>query len=280
VKWREIVDDPEREAMRRHDEVGVFHDQIIDERDSVVGTEWLPRLAILDRTTRGARRVAFDHPAPVHGIDDKFTTNPAAEAKIHDVVGLYLNVPTSAVVLSVDEKTQIQALSQTQPLLPLRPGLPARQTHDYRRNGLTSLYAALEIASGTVVGECRPRHTGADFLAFLHRLARTYRQPDLHVILDNSSTHTTPAVHAWLAAHPRMHFHFTPTGASWLNMVEAWFSILTRKSVRRGSFDTARALIRHIERYLAGWNGIPRHLFGRSSPRTSSTRPSVGGLAR
>jgi transposase len=187
----------------------------------------------------------------------KFTTDPQAEEKIYDVVGLYLNPPTNAVVLSVDENTQIQALSRTQPLLPLRPGLPARQTHDYRRNGLTSLYAALEVATGRVVGECRSRHTGADFLAFLTRLRRAYRGRELHVVLDNSSTHSTPAVQAWLAAHPTVHFHFTPTGASWLNMVEAWFSVLTRKSVRRGSFDTVRALIRHIERYLAAWNAHP-----------------------
>jgi len=160
-------------------------------------------------------------------------------------------------VLSLDEKTQIQALSRTQPLLPLRPGLSARQTHDYRRNGLTSLYAALEVATGAVLGECRPRHTGADFLAFLTRLTRAYRGQALHVILDNSSTHGTPAVQAWLARHPQVHFHFTPKGASWLNMVEAWFSILTRKSVRRGSFETVRALIRHIERYLAEWNTHP-----------------------
>jgi transposase len=187
----------------------------------------------------------------------KFTTDPQAEEKIHDVVGLYLNPPTNAVVLSLDEKTQIQALSRTQPLLPLRPGLPARQTHDYRRNGLTSLYAALEVATGAVLGECRPRHTGADFLAFLKRLTRAYRGQALHVILDNSSTHGTPAVQAWLARHPQIHFHFTPKGASWLNLVEAWFSILTRKSVRRGSFETVRALIRHIERYLAEWNAHP-----------------------
>lgn len=186
-----------------------------------------------------------------------FTTDPPAEEKIHDVVGLYVNPPTNAVVLSLDEKTQIQALSRTQPLLPLRPGLPARQTHDYRRNGLTSLYAALEVATGAVLGECRPRHTGADFLAFLKRLARAYRGRALHVILDNSSTHGTPAVQAWLATHPQIHFHFTPKGASWLNLVEAWFSILTRKSVRRGSFETVRALIRHIERYLAEWNAHP-----------------------
>src|SRR6266478_6124276 len=187
----------------------------------------------------------------------KFTTDPEAEDKIYDVVGLYLNPPTHAVVLSLDEKTQIQALSRTQPLLPLRPGLPARQTHDYRRNGLTSLYAALEIASGRVIGECASRHTGADFLAFLHRVRRTYRGHELHVVLDNSSTHSTPAVQAWLTRHPEVHFHFTPKGASWLNMVEAWFSILTRKSVRRGSFETVRALIRHIERYLAAWNAHP-----------------------
>src|SRR2546426_282590 len=175
----------------------------------------------------------------------------------YGVVGLYLNPPTHAVVLSLDEKTQIQALSRTQPLLPLRPGLPARQTHDYRRNGLTSLDAALEIASGRVIGECASRHTGADFLRFMKRLARRYRGRELHVVLDNSSTHSTPAVHAWLAKHPNVEFHFTPKGASWLNMVEAWFGILTRKAVRRGSFDTVRALIRHIEAYIADWNSHP-----------------------
>jgi transposase len=187
----------------------------------------------------------------------KFTTDPAAEAKIYDVVGLYLNPPTNAVVVSLDEKTQSQALSRTQPLLPLRPGLPARQTHDYRRNGLTSLYAALEIRSGRVLGACAPRHTGADFLRFIKRVARRYRGRDLHVVLDNSSTHSTPAVQTWLAQHPEVAFHFTPKGASWLNMVEAWFGIFTRKSVRRGSFDTVRALIRHIEAYIAEWNSHP-----------------------
>jgi len=187
----------------------------------------------------------------------KFTTDPAAEDKIHDVVGLYLNPPTNAVVLSLDEKTQIQALSRTQPLLPLRPGLPARQTHDYQRNGLTSLYAALEVASGRVLGSCAPRHRGADFLRFIKRVARRYRGRVLHVVLDNSSTHSTPAVRAWLEQHPEVQFHFTPKGASWLNMVEAWFGILTRKSVRRGSFDTVRALIRHIEAYIAEWNSHP-----------------------
>jgi transposase len=187
----------------------------------------------------------------------KFTTDPHAEEKIRDVVGLYLNPPANAVVLSMDEKTQIQALDRTQPLLPLRPGIPARQTHDYRRHGLTSLYAALEIASGAVHGECSERHTGADFLRFLKGLHRRYRGRELHVVLDNSSTHSTPDVKAWLEAHPNVHFHFTPTGASWLNLIEAWFGILTRKSVRRGSFPSVKALVKHIEHYINHWNENP-----------------------
>ncbi len=204
------------------------------------------------------QRIWHAHALQPHRLETfKFSTDPHAEEKISDVVGLYLNPPTHAVVLSLDEKTQVQALSRTQPLLPLRPGLPARQTHDYRRNGVTSLYAALEVATGRVVGACRPTHTGADFLQFLKRLARLYPGRELHCIVDNSSTHSTPAVQAWLAAHPRVHLHFTPTGASWLNLVEGWFSILTRKSVRRGSFDTVRALIRHIEHYIAHWNEHP-----------------------
>lgn len=198
----------------------------------------------------------------------KFTTDPEAEAKIHDVVGLYLNPPTNAVVLSLDEKTQIQALSRTQPLLPLRPGLPARQTHDYRRNGLTSLYAALEVTSGRITGNCAAQHTGADFLRFMKRLARRYRGRRLHVVLDNSSTHSTPAVQAWLGAHPKIQFHFTPTSASWLNMVEAWFGILTRKSVRRASFETVRALVRHIEAYIAEWNSHPTPFVWTKDPAT------------
>lgn len=203
-------------------------------------------------------RVWQAHALQPHRVETfKFTNDPDAEAKIRDVVGLYLNPPTNAVVLSLDEKTQIQALERTQPMLPLRPNLPARQTHDYRRHGLTSLYAALEVASGKVLGECSERHTAADFLRFLKRLSRSYRGRELHVILDNSSTHSTPAVRQWLEDHPNVRFHFTPTGASWLNMIEAWFGILTRKSVRRGSFPSVRRLVQHIGAYIEHWNENP-----------------------
>jgi transposase len=204
-------------------------------------------------------RIWQAHALQPHRVETfKFSTDPNAEAKIYDVVGLYLQPPTNAVVLSVDEKTQIQALSRTQPLLPMRPGLPARRTHDYRRNGLTSLYAAVTVKSGEVVGACHPRHTADEFLQFLQLLHRRYPRGDLHVILDNSSTHSTPAIRDWVAAHPRVQFHFTPTGASWLNLVEVWFSILTRKSVRRGSFETVRALVTHIRRYIETWNHHPK----------------------
>jgi transposase len=203
-------------------------------------------------------RIWKAHALKPHRIETfKFSTDPKAEEKIYDVVGLYLNPPNNAVVISLDEKTQIQALSRTQPMLPLRPGLPAKQTHDYKRNGLISLYAALDIASGAVIGECTETHTGADFLRFLKTLYRRHKKRDLHVVLDNSSTHKTPEVLSWLESHPTVHFHFTPTGASWLNMVEAWFSILTRRSVRRGSFDTVKALTRHIHSYIEHWNENP-----------------------
>jgi transposase len=200
------------------------------------------------------QRIWKAHGLKPHRVETfKFTTDPEAEEKIRDIVGLYLNPPSNAAVLCIDEKTQIQALDRTQPLLPLRPGLPARQTHDYRRNGLTSLYAALDVARGKVVGECSARHTALDFLRFLKKVARRFRG-ELHVILDNSSTHKTPEIRQWLDAHPRVHFHFTPTGASWMNMIEVWFGILTRKSVRRGSFRNVRQLIRHIQAFIEAWN--------------------------
>jgi transposase len=184
----------------------------------------------------------------------KFSTDPQLEAKIRDVVGLYLAPPERAIVLSVDEKTQIQALDRTAPMLPLRFGSVERRTHDYVRNGTTSLFAALEIATGTVTQEARARHTGADFLAFLRRLDRVYADAELHVILDNVSTHKTPAVRTWLERHPRITFHFTPTSASWMNQVETWFGVLTRQAIRRGSFGSVKELIARIDTFTAHWN--------------------------
>jgi transposase len=184
----------------------------------------------------------------------KYSTDPQLVAKVVDVVGLYLNPPAGALVLCVDEKTQVQALNRTQPILPLRPGLPEGRTHDYRRNGTTNLYAALEIASGQVVHACQPRHRHQEFLAFLRRIVRAFPDGELHLVLDNSSTHSTPEIERWLSRHKRVHFHFTPTSASWMNMVESWFSILSRQHVRRGSYDSVAELVAAIERYVANWN--------------------------
>lgn len=187
----------------------------------------------------------------------KVSRDPQFAEKVRDIVGLYLNPPQNAVVVSLDEKTQIQALERTQPILPLRPGLPEGRTHDYRRNGVVDLYAALEIASGRVVGKCRDSHTAKDFLSFLNTIDRKFPRGELHLVLDNSSTHKTPAIYDWLSKHPRIVFHFTPTSASWMNQVEGFFSILTRKSVRRTSFPSTAALRRHIDAFLAGWNADP-----------------------
>lgn len=187
----------------------------------------------------------------------KVSKDPRFDEKAADIVGLYLNPPQKAVVISLDEKTQVQALERTQPLLPMRPGQIECHTHDYVRNGVVDLYAALEIATGRVVGKCTESHRGADFLGFMKKLARTFPRGPLHVILDNSSTHATPEVQDWLAANDRVKFHFTPTSASWLNQVEGFFSILTRRSLRRTSFQTKTALKKHIQQFLARWNTDP-----------------------
>jgi transposase len=184
----------------------------------------------------------------------KWSTDPALEAKVRDVVGLYLDPPDGAVVLSVDEKTQIQALDRTQPMLPMRPGQAERHTHDYKRHGTTCLFAALEVGSGQVTTDHRVRHTGADFLAFMKRVVRAYPEGELHVVLDNVSTHKTPDVREWLAKHPRITFHFTPTSASWMNQIETWFGILTSQAIRRGSFRSVKELIAMIEAFTRQWN--------------------------
>ena len=200
-------------------------------------------------------RIWRDHKLKPHQVRSfKFSKDPQLIEKVIDVVGLYLDPPKGALVLCVDEKTQIQALDRTQPTLPIKPGKAHRMTHDYKRNGTTSLYAALEIATGEVTGSCYPRHTHKEFLAFLNQLVKTYPRRPLHVVLDNSSTDSTPEVERWLERHPRVHFHFTPTSASWMNMVEIWFSILTKQQVRRGVYHDVPELIDAIEHFIDGYN--------------------------
>ncbi len=200
-------------------------------------------------------RIWREHKLKPHQVRSfKFSKDPQLAEKIVDVVGVYMAPPKGALVLCVDEKTQIQALDRTQPSLPIKPGKAARMTHDYKRNATTSLYAALEIATGQVTGSCYPKHRHQEFLAFLNQLIRTYPRRPLHVVLDNSSTHCTPEVNTWLERHQRVHFHFTPTSASWMNMVEIWFSILTKQQVRRGVDHDVPELIAAIETFIEGYN--------------------------
>ena len=184
----------------------------------------------------------------------KFSTDPELDAKVRDVVGLYLNPPDKAVVVCIDEKSQIQALDRTAPILPIRPGLPEKATHDYVRHGTTTLFAALEVATGKVTDACHPRHTHAEFLAFLKQVAKAYPRVPLHVVADNYATHKHPAVQAWLAKHRRVRMHFTPTSGSWLNLVEVFFGIITRQAIRRGTFTSVKDLIAAIETFIDAWN--------------------------
>jgi transposase len=184
----------------------------------------------------------------------KFSTDPELEAKVRDVVALYLNPPDKAVVLCIDEKSQIQALDRTAPILPLRPGLPARQTHDYKRNGTTTLFAALEVATGRVTQACYDQHRHEEFLRFLKLVAKTYPRRKLHIVCDNYGTHKHPVIRAWLERNPRITLHFTPTSGSWLNMVEIFFGIITRQAIRRGTFRSVKDLIGAITRFIDGWN--------------------------
>ncbi len=173
----------------------------------------------------------------------KVSNDPQFEEKVTDIVGLYMNPPDHALVLCVDEKSQIQALDRTQPGLPLKKGRAATTTHDYKRNGVTTLYAAMDVKSGLVIGDCQPRHRAREFIAFLRRIDRIVKKHlDVHVVLDNSSTHKTAEVKAWLAKHPRFKLHFTPTSASWINLVERFFAEITRKRIRRGAFASVAEL--------------------------------------
>jgi transposase len=184
----------------------------------------------------------------------KFSTDPELVAKVTDVVGLYLAPPQNAIVLCVDEKSQIQALDRTAPMLPMQPGLPERRTHDYKRHGTSTLFAALEIATGKVTAACKPRHRHQEFLAFLKQVARAYPDVALHLVMDNYAAHKRIEIRDWLAANPRVHVHFTPTSGSWLNLVEVWFGIIERQAIHRGSFGSVKDLNAKIRAFIDGWN--------------------------
>jgi transposase len=189
----------------------------------------------------------------------KLSKDPQFVAKVRDVVGLYLDPPERAVVLCVDEKSQIQALDRTAPILPMLPGTPERATHDYKRSGTSSLYAALDISTGKVISSLHARHRALEFKKFLQTLDREVPDElDVHMILDNSSTHKTPAIQRWLLAHPRFVLHFTPTSSSWLNLVERWFSELTTKKLRRGTHRSVRQLNADIRTWIKTWNNEPK----------------------
>jgi len=205
-------------------------------------------------------RIWKKHKLQPHRVESfKFSNDPDFTPKVRDIVGLYMNPPDKAIVLSVDEKSQIQAMDRTQPVLPLRPGLPERQTHDYTRHGTTTLFAALNVLEGTVIGECKPRHRHQEFLLFLERIDQSVdRALDVHLVLDNYGTHKHPEMKEWLAARPRYHVHFTPTSSSWLNQVERWFADITRRRIRRGTFRSVRELTKAIHEYIRIYNRNPR----------------------
>jgi transposase len=228
------------------------------------GTHWSVRVLAkhLGVSRMLVQRVWHRYDLQPHRVEKfKISNDPRFEEKVRDVVGLYLHPPDRALVLCVDEKSQIQALDRTAPILPLRPGLPERQTHDYTRHGTTTLFAAFNILNGKVIGACLPRHRGTEFLKFLRRLEQEVPQDlELHLILDNYSTHKSAAVQRWLkpAKRRRFHFHFTPTSSSWLNQVERWFGFITEKMIRRGTFHSVEELERAIYAWLALWNDAPK----------------------
>ena len=246
--------------------------KVVDDRKIVEATLRPPpkRLGVTHWSSRLlAPRLGVDHATVArawraYGVQPwrsetfKFSTDPELVAKVTDVVGLYLAPPENAVVLCVDEKSQIQALDRTAPMLPMQPGLPERRTHDYKRNGTTTLFAALDIATGQVTAACKPRHRHQEFLAFLKQVARSY--PDdgtgqqMHLVMDNYAAHKRVEVRDWLAANPRIHVHFTPTSGSWLNLVEVWFGIIERQAIHRGTFRSVRELNAKIRAFIDSWN--------------------------
>jgi transposase len=266
IKWRDrfiehgvagLDDEPRPGRPKRVDDSAIIAATLEPPPEQLAVTHWssrllAKRLGIGDATV--ARAWRRYHVQPWRRETFKFSTDPQLEAKVKDVVGLYLNPPEKAIVLCVDEKSQIQALDRTAPMLPLQPGLPERRTHDYIRHGTTTLFAALNIATGAVTARCQPRHRHQEFLRFLRQVARAYPDRELHLVMDNYAAHKRVEVRDWLAAHPRVQVHFTPTSASWMNLVEVWFGIIERQAIHRGSYRSVTDLTRAIRTFIDGWN--------------------------
>ncbi len=265
IKWRDryaahgiagLADEARSGRPKRVDDAAILAATLEPPPGKLSVTHWSTRLlagelGIGDATVaRAWRRYGVK---PWRRETFKFSTDPELEAKIRDVVGLYLNPPEKAIVLCVDEKSQIQALDRTAPILPLRPGLPEKATHDYKRNGTTTLFAALEVAD-KVTDHCYDRHGKAEFGDFLKKVARAYPRRELHIVVDNYHTHKHAEINAWLEKHPRITLHFAPTSGSWLNLVEVFFGIITRQAIRRGSFANVKELVSAISNFIDGWN--------------------------
>ena len=252
-----LVDEPRPGRPRIIDHAAIVTATLTPPPKKLGVTHWSTRLLarqlkISDATVAKAWRDYRIQPWRAQSF--RFSTDPQLIAKVIDVVGLYLAPPQDAVVLCVDEKSQIQALDRTAPILPLQPGLAERRSHDYIRHGTSTLFAALEIATGQVTGAVKPRHRNQEFLAFLKQVAKAYPDQQLHLVMDNYAAHKHPNVQAWLAANPRVVCHFTPTHASWMNLVEVWFSLIERQAIHRGSFGSVKDLNAKIRTYINGWN--------------------------
>jgi len=260
-----LDDEPRSGRPRRIDHAAIISATLKPPPKRLGVTHWSTRLlarhlGIGDATVAKAWRDYRVQPWRAQTF--KFSTDPQLVGKVTDVVGLYLAPPQNAVVLCVDEKSQIQALDRTQKMLPMQPGLPERRTHDYVRHGTSTLFAALEVATGRVTAACKPRHRHQEFLAFLKQVARAYpddvdpegRPIELHLVMDNYAAHKKAEVRAWLAANPRIHVHFTPTSGSWLNLVEVWFSIIEKQAIHRGTFGSVKDLNAKIRAFIDGWN--------------------------
>ena len=272
TKWRKrfldrrlagLADEPRPGAPRRITDAQV-EDVIVKtlEATPADATHWsrasMAAQSGLSKSTIGRVWKAFG--LKPHLVDTfKLSNDPQFIDKVRDVVGLYLDPPEKALVLAVDEKSQIQALDRSAPVLPMMPGMPERRTHDYVRHGITTLFAALDVATGEVIGSIHRRHRAAEFKKFLAKLDREVPAGlDVHLICDNYSTHKAPAITVWLAAHPRFHLHYTPTYSSWLNQVERWFGLLTDKQLRRGAHRSIQALEKDIRAWIEQWNTNPK----------------------